>query len=108
MAPQNNTSRERGTLQKTLPKSPKVTIFLFVVICTVIAAFISDYSLYDENKKCWIKNLAQALLGVSSTTVGLIYVNPRMFGVSFSVAVSFFMVSALCMIFHNFLVSNLL
>lgn len=98
MAPQNNTMRERGTLQKTLPKSPKVTIFLFVVICTVIAAFISDYSLYDETKKCLSKNLVQALLGASSTTVGLIYINPRMFGVSFSVAVSFTLVSTLFLV----------
>lgn len=81
-------TRERGTLQKTLPKSPHVILFLYTVLSGLIAAYIFEYSLRDESDKQFTMSFLQGLIGASSSIVGIVYTDPYNVGLSFSISVS--------------------
>ena len=81
-------SRERGTLQETLP-SPALILSLFFLICTAIATFLAKSSLesididtsQSQSQQLVIYNvkvsfLLKAALGVISSMIGNLYSDP--------------------------------
>lgn len=74
MTTQNAPSRERGTLDDTLPK-PYPALFLFWLMCTATAVYTHIYSSlsneHDIQKIVMI--LVQAGLGVLSSMIAVIY-----------------------------------
>ena len=81
-------NRERGTLQSTLPDSPVTTLSLFVFFCTAVATFISHYSTREDATQILANTIFKASIGALSTTMGILFVDPIVYGASFSIAVS--------------------
>jgi len=92
MAKQN---RERGTLQSTLPKSPFLILFLYVLLCTGVATYTSKYSQYGDKRRAddddkddatlllW-NTTVKASIGAISSVVGILYTDPFVYGLLFS------------------------
>ena len=83
---QTSNRRERGTLQSTLPESHYATICIYFVVCAVLATLIYDYSRYNNNdhdKQDLLKALVPSGLGAFSTILGIVFVDPTPFAVSF-------------------------
>ena len=83
-------TRERGTLQKTLPRNPIVTLLLYISICTAVATWISHYSIHDASNEEGITMslILKVLLGTTSSIVGIIYTDLYRFGCIFPICVS--------------------
>jgi hypothetical protein len=83
---QKKQSRERGTLQQTLPK-PALIISLFFLICTAISTCIAQLSFVDDNSDNDVEDefrilnvkvsiLIKTSLGVASSILGNLYTDP--------------------------------
>ena len=94
------TSRERGTLQKTLP-NPSIIKLIFLLVSTAIATYISHYSTavhastnanVKDDMSAWVAEMAmvggKAALGAASSIVAFSYNDPFVHLTSFTGSVS--------------------
>ena len=92
-------SRERGTLQQTLPK-PALILSLFFLICTAVATFIAQLSFVDGSNDNVVEErtifnvkvsiVFKAALGVASSIIGNLYTDPSAHLSALTAGVSYF------------------
>ncbi len=81
-------TRERGTLQSTLPKSPRIILTISVLVCSVLTTLLLQHSKAEHKKEHLFLSALLACLGSTANVIVSIYPDPQIYGIFFIGSVS--------------------